>query len=145
MRPRGQAPGAVTGQFARHIRRHWPKTRSCWRGDSHYARPEAMAWCEAHGGDYIFGLAGNDGLHAQIRILADDLCVRRAEGEQDKRRTWTEFRYAATSWRTPRRVAARLEATTRGFDARYIVTTLECSAEHLYETVYCARCQAQHL
>src|SRR5260370_20237946 len=75
------------------------------------ARPEAMAWCEANGVDYIFGLAGNDVLHAQIRILADDLCVRRAEGEQDKRRTWTEFRYAAKSWTTPRRVVARLEAT----------------------------------
>src|SRR5258707_13425251 len=135
---------ALAGHVPRHIRRHWPKTRICWRGDSHYARPAAMAWCEANGVDYIFGLAGNDVLHAQIRILADDLCVRRAEGEQDKRRTWTEFRYAAKSWTTPRRVVARLEATTRGFDARYIVTTLEGSAEHLYETVYCARGQAEN-
>ena len=33
---------------------------------------------------------------------------------------------------------------TRGFDARHIVTTLEGSAEHLYETVYCARGQAEN-
>src|SRR5260221_3719458 len=103
-----------------------------------------MAWCEANGVDYIFGLAGNDVLHAQIRILADDLFVRRAEGEQDKRRTWTEFRYAAKSSTTPRRVVARLEATTRDFDAHYIVTTLESSAEHLYHTLYCARGQAEN-
>jgi hypothetical protein len=76
----------------RQIRRHWPKTRICWRGDSHYARPEAMVWCEENGVDYVFGLAGNDVLHAQTRIVADDLCVGRAEGEQEKRRTWTEFR-----------------------------------------------------
>ena len=103
-----------------------------------------MAWCEENGVDYVFGLAGNDVLHAQTRIVADDLCVGRAEGEQEKRRTWTEFRYAAKSWTKPRRVVVRLEATTRGFDARYIVTTPEGSAEHLYETVYCARGQAEN-
>jgi len=145
----GKTPGgtevrAVLKHVTRRIRRHWPMTRICWRGDSHYARPEAMDWCEANGVDYVFGLAGNDVLHAQIRIVADDLCVRRAEGEQEKRRTWTEFRYAAKSWTKPRRVVARLEATTRGFDARYIVTTLEGPAEHLYETVYCARGQAEN-
>jgi hypothetical protein len=145
----GKTPGgtevrAIIKHVTRRIRRHWPKTRICWRGDSHYARPEAMDWCEANGVDYVFGLAGNDVLHAQIRTLADDLCVRRTEGEQEKRRTWAEFRYAAKSWTKPRRVVARLEATTRGFDARYIVTTLEGSAEHLYETVYCARGQAEN-
>jgi hypothetical protein len=148
LRP-GKTPGgsevrAIIRHVTRHIRRHWPKTRICWRGDSHYARSEAMDWCEENGVDYIFGLAGNDVLHAQIRSVADDLCVRRAEGEQEKRRTWTEVRYTAKSWTTPRRVVARLEATTRGFDARYIVTTLDGSAEHLYETVYCARGQAEN-
>src|SRR5260370_6649948 len=103
-----------------------------------------MAWCEANGVDFIFWPAGCDVLPSQIRILADDLCVRSPEDEQDKRRIWTEFRYAAKSWTKPRRVVARLEATTQGFDARYIVTTLEGSAEHLYETVYCARGQAEN-
>lgn len=148
LRPGKTPSGIEVRTIIRHvvcrIRRHWPKTRLCWRGDSHYARPEAMDWCEANGIDYIFGLAGNDVLHAQIRSVADDLCVRRAEGEQDKRRTWTEVRYAAKSWTKPRRVVARLEATTQGFDARYIVTTLEGSARHLYETIYCARGQAEN-
>jgi Transposase DDE domain group 1 len=142
--PSGIEVRAIIRHVVRCIRRHWPKTRLCWRGDSHYARPEVTDWCEANGIDYIFGLAGNDVLHAQIRSVADDLCVRRAEGKQDKCRTWTEFRYAAKSWTKPRRVVARLEATTRGFDARYIVTTLEGSPGHLYETVYCARGQAEN-
>jgi Transposase DDE domain group 1 len=111
--PGGSEVRAVIRHVTRQIRRHWPKTRICWRGDSHYARPEAMVWCEENGVDYVFGLAGNDVLHAQTRIVADDLCVRRAEGEEEKRRTWTEFRYAAKSWTKPRRVVARLEATTR--------------------------------
>jgi hypothetical protein len=148
LRP-GKTPGgsevrAIIRHVTRHIRRHWPKTRICWRGDSHYARSEAMDWCEENAIDYIFGLAGNDVLHAKVRAIADDLCVRRAEVGEEKRRTWTEVRYAAKSWTKPRRVVARLEATTRGFDARYIVTTLDGSAGHLYETIYCARGQAEN-
>ena len=148
LRP-GKTPGgaevrAVIKHVVRRIRRHWPKTRICWRGDSHYARPEAMDWCEENGVDYVFGLAGNDVLHAEIRSIADNLCVRRAEAREDKSRTWTEFRYAAGSWTKPRRVVARLEATARGFDVRYVVTTLAGSAAHLYETVYCARGQAEN-
>jgi hypothetical protein len=103
-----------------------------------------MDWCEENGVDYLFGLAGNDVLHAKIRTVADDLCVRRTEHQQVKRPTWTEFPYAAKTWRRPRRVVARLEATTQGFDARYVVTTLDGSAKHLYEAVYCTRGQAEN-
>ena len=148
LRP-GKTPGgvevrAIVKHVVRRIRRHWPGVRICWRGDSHYARPEAMEWCEANGVDYLFGLAGNDVLHAQVRALADDLCVRRAEAGDEKRRTWTAFAYAAKTWTKPRRVLARLEATARGLDMRYVVTTLAGSAKRLYETVYCARGQAEN-
>ena len=63
-----------------------------------------MEWCEANGVDYIFGLAGNDVLDALVRGVADELCVRRAEAGEEKRRTWTRLRYGAKSWQTaPRR------------------------------------------
>jgi hypothetical protein len=43
-------------------------------------------------------------------------------------------------------VAARIEATTQGLDIRYVVTNLEGgSAEWLYDTLYCARGQAENL
>jgi len=142
--PGGEEVRAVIKHVTRRIRRHWPKTRICWRGDSHYARPEAMDWCEANAVDYIFGLAGNDVLHARVRAVADDLCVSRAEAREEKRRTWTMFDYAAKSWTKERRIVTRLEATMRGFDTRYVVTTLEGSAERLYETDYCARGQAEN-
>ena len=107
----GKTPGgaevcAIVKRITRHLRRHWPKTRICWRGDSHYARPEAMEWCEENRIDYIFGLAGNDVLGEQIRDVADDLCVRRAEAGEEKRRIWMAFDYAAKSWAKPRRVVA---------------------------------------
>ena len=104
-----------------------------------------MAWCEANGVDYIFGLSGNRALHALAYEVVDDLKVRRAEAGADRMRTFAAFTYAARSWGRERRVVARLEATTRGFDARYIVTSLTGEARHLYEDVYCARGQAENL
>ena len=38
-----------------------------------------------------------------------------------------------------------MEASTRGFDARYIVTSLSGEPRHLYEVLYCARGQAENL
>ena len=104
-----------------------------------------MAWCEANGVDYIFGLAGNRVLHGLSYDVADDVRVRRAEAGADRMRGFAAFAYAARSWRRKRRVVARLEATTRGFDARYIVTSLTGEPRHLYEAVYCARGQAENL
>jgi hypothetical protein len=148
LRP-GKTPGGVEVRtILKHvvarIRRRWPEVRITVRGDSHYGRPEAMEWCETNGVDYIFGLAGNDVLQAQLRAVADDLCVRRAESGADKRRTWSELRYAAKTWTRERRVAARLEAAPLGLDIRCVVTSLAGTPEHLYETVYCARGQAEN-
>jgi hypothetical protein len=68
-------------RLVRRIRSHWPNTRLSIRGDSHYGRPQVMAWCEANGVDYIFGLAGNAVLDRLVDPVADDVRVRRAEGE----------------------------------------------------------------
>ena len=78
-------------------------------------------------------------MRTQLRVAADDLCVRRAESRTDKRRTWGELRYGAKTWTKERRVVAPLDATTLGLDIRYVVTSLAGTPEHLYRTVYCAR------
>ena len=54
-------------------------------------------------------------------------------------RGFASFDHAAGSWNRKRRVVARLEATTHGFDARYTVTSLTGEPRHLYEGVCCAR------
>ena len=143
--PSGTEVRTLLKHLVRRIRRHWPRTRLTFRGDSHYGRTEAMAWCEENGVDYIFGLAGNPVLHRFAYGVADDLKVRRAEAGAEKMRSFAAFDYAAGSWNRERRVVARLEATARGFDARYIVTSLGGDARHLYEDIYCARGQAENL
>jgi len=77
--PSGKEVALVLKHLVRRIRKHWPTTRITFRGDSHYGRPEAMAWCEANGIDYIFGLTGNSVLHRQVYEAGDALKVLRAE------------------------------------------------------------------
>ena len=45
--PSGVEVRILLKHLVRHIRRHWPRTRLAFWGDSHYGRAEAMAWCEA--------------------------------------------------------------------------------------------------
>jgi len=44
------------------LRRAWPEVRIGLRGDSGFCREAIMAWCEAHGVDYVLGLAKNERL-----------------------------------------------------------------------------------
>jgi hypothetical protein len=115
------------------------------RGDSHYGRPEAMAWCERNRVGYVLGLAGNKVLLARVADLAEEVSVRRAEGEGAKVRRYREFAYAAKTWGVERRVIARVEASDRGADSRFIVTNLAGTPRWLYEAVYCARGRAENL
>ena len=102
------------------IRARWPAVDIVVRGDSHYARPEAMAWCERQRIGYIFGLAGNSVLLRRVGDLAEDAALGRIDGEADKVRRYGDLRYAATSWKTERRVIARVEAGPQGADSRFI-------------------------
>ena len=133
-------------RLVRRIRSHWPATRLTIRGDGHYGRPEVMAWCEANGVDYVLGLPGNAVLDRLVEPAADDVRVRRAEEQAAVVRRYTETRYGAKSWKCQRRVAARIEATTKGLDIRYVVTNLDIGTPAwLYDTLYCARGQAENL
>ena len=144
----GEIAGDVR-RLHRRIEKRWPNTRITLRGDGHYGRPEIMAWCEANTIDYVFGLPGNRTLHADPVIVAaaDAVCVDRATRGLPVLRRDAETRYAAKSWgATDRRVVARIEATTLGLDIRFVVTSLKRgSGEHIYDTLYCTRGQAENL
>lgn len=107
-----------------------------------------MAFCEAHGIDYVLGLPTNAALRADpfIVAVADACAVRRAQRQYPVLRNYAETRYGAKTWQCQRRVVARIEASTLGMDIRYVVTSLATgSAEHIYDTLYCARGQAENL
>jgi hypothetical protein len=143
--PDGAEVALVLRHVIRRIRARWPRVDILVRGDGHYGRPEAMAWCERERVGYVFGLAGNKVLLRHVAALAEEAAVSRIEGEADKVRRFGEFAYAAKTWNTERRVIARIEASGRGSDSRFIVTNLAGTPRWLYEAVYCARGQAENL
>src|SRR5882724_10416060 len=80
LRP-GKTPGGVEvrahlRRLIRHIRTRWHKTRITFRGDGHYALPEAMTWCENHVIDYILGLYSKNPLARKVHEKADDIFTR---------------------------------------------------------------------
>ena len=146
--PTGAEAAGHIRRLVRQIRRHWSSTHIMIRGDGHYGRPEVMAWCEANGVDYVLGLPTNAVLRADpVIVTAADACAtKRAIKQYPVLRNYAETRYGAKSWQCQRRVAARIEASTLGMDIRYVVTSLTAgSAEHIYDTLYCARGQAENL
>jgi hypothetical protein len=149
LRPGKTPNGAEVLLVVRHvigaIRRRWPKVEIVIRGDSHYARHEAMTWCERHHVGYIFGLAGNKILLRQVAALAEDAAMARVEGTSEKVRSYDAFRYAAKSWHVERQVIARIEASPKGADSRFVVTNIAGAPRWLYDKIYCARGQAENL
>lgn len=144
--PSGVEVRAHLRRLVRRIRSHWPSTRVLFRGDGHYARPEAMTWCEENDVDYVFGLPGTKPLSKKVDETADAVRTERAVGDKDVVRGYAETRHRAGSWHKERRAVARIEATRLGLDIRFVVTNLDRgSAEWLYETLYCARGQAENL
>jgi Transposase DDE domain group 1 len=141
--PSGKEVRSHLRRLVRRIRRHWPNTVITVRGDSHYGRREAMDWCEKNAVQYVFGLSKNETLDALSFAEADEVRTRRAIGDLDVVRNYAETRYAAQSWSRPRRVVARIEATRKGLDIRYVVTSIaRCDPASLYSGIYCARGQA---
>jgi hypothetical protein len=150
LRP-GKTPGGVEvrghlRRLVRRIRTRWPTTRITFRGDGHYARPEAMKWCEDNGIDYIFGLPGTRPLIRKVDEAADIVRTERAVEDKTVVRGYAETRHKAGSWDRERRAVARIEATRLGLDIRFVVTSLDIgSAEWVYDSLYCARGQAENL
>src|SRR6478672_6340191 len=146
LRPGKTPDGAEVALVLRHviraIRKRWPRVDILVRGDSHYGRPEAMSWCERERVAYVFGLAGNRVLLRCVAALAEAAALERVEGGAAKVRRFAEFAYAAETWTTERRVIARVEASDKGADSRFVVTNLAGTPRWLYEVAYCARGQA---
>jgi hypothetical protein len=145
--PDGTEVRAHLRRLVRRIRLHWPNTVITIRGDSHYGRWEAMEWCEQNGVQYVFGLAKNKALDALVQAETQAVDVRWAgASEVAVLRDYTETLYAADTWKSRRRVVARIEATYKGLDTRYVVTNIShCGARWLYDSLYCARGAAENL
>ena len=107
------AAGAVEeiARIVRQIRRRWPRVRILLRGDSGFCRNTLMSWCEANRVDYVFGLARNPRLVAEIGAeLASAEAESAATGRPARR--FRDFTWQTLeSWDRPRRVIGKAEWT----------------------------------
>src|SRR6266542_1241390 len=118
------------------------RTRILLRADSGFAREDLMAWCEANGVDFLFGLAQNERLIAEIKTELDLVATKSRRTGRPERRFKTFLWATRRTWSRRRRVVAKAEWTKGEANPRFVVTSLrrdECKAKYLYEKVYCAR------
>jgi len=138
------ADGAVEemARIVAQIRRRWPRVRILLRADSGFARDDLMAWCEANGVDFLFGLGRNERLVAEIAAELDLAAAKSQRTGRPERRFKSFMWMTRRSWSRRRRVVAKAEWTQGEANPRFVVTSLrrdECKAKYLYEKVYCAR------
>jgi len=133
---------AEIARLVARIRQRWPQVRILLRADSGFAREALMAWCENNGVDFLFGLAQNPRLNAEI---ASELAAARQQSQRTGHpaRRFKDFTWRTRkSWSRARRVVAKAEWTEGKANPRFVVTSLsrdEHEARHLYERLYCAR------
>jgi hypothetical protein len=141
--------GAVeeVARIVAQIRARWPRVKILLRADSGFAREELMAWCEAHGVDFVFGLARNQRL---VGAIADDLAAAELESltKGGPARRFADFFWRTLdSWSQARRVVAKAEHLPQGANPRFVVTSLAAGtidARALYEAIYCARGEVEN-
>src|SRR6266478_3981367 len=91
------------------IRGRWPEVRILLRADSGFTRDGLMTWCEQNDVDYLFGLAKNNRLIAEI---AAELVEAAEENRQSGKpaRRFKDFQYRTRkSWSRQRRVVGKAE------------------------------------
>lgn len=124
------------------IRQSWPEVVITLRADSGFCRENLMAWCEANGVRYVFGLPKNKRL---LRIIGRELHEAKLAFEQsgEASRVFSDFTYRTQkSWSATRRVVGKAEHLSKGANPRFVVTNVpmtERAAQPLYEQDYCAR------
>ena len=129
-------------RIVRQIWSRWPRVKILLRADSGFARDGLMSWCEANRVDFVFGLARNARLEAELAgELAAVETTALATGRPTRR--FKAFWWAThDSWSRRRLVVAKAEWTHGGRNPRFIVTSLgsaACDARRLYEDVDRAR------
>lgn len=143
------AAGAIEeiDRVVRQIRQRWPLVKIVLRADSGFARETLMAWCEANGVDYLFGLARNPRLVGEIAAELAEAAEDSARTGQPARRFKDMMWTTRKSWSCRRRVVAKAEHTQGEANPRFVVTSLgreRADARALYEDLYCARGEAEN-
>lgn len=134
--------GAILKLLVQRLRQAWPKVRIMFRADSGFCRRRILHWCEHNNVGYLVGLAKNPALNRMAEPWMEQ--ARAAAGGNGSARLFTDLSYATQTWKQPRRVILKAESLPGKDNHRYLVTNLAGDGRMLYETVYCARGEAEN-
>ncbi len=113
------------------------------RLDGGFAGPTMLTFLEAHGVEYVVGLASNARLEKRAQRLMGKARMRaKASGRTEH--LYGETLYAAKSWEHRRRVIIKAEVVrhpgcTAKNNPRFVVTNLKGASRTVYEQIYCQR------
>lgn len=136
----------IVRRMTNRLRAAWPETEIIFRGDSHFAYPEVMAYLEGQPRmHYVTGLASNSRLKGLASEIEAEARRHFARGDRAKVFRFHSVYYQASTWPKARRVVIKVEVTDQGTNTRFIVTDLvRAGAQRLYRQVYCARGQMEN-
>ena len=143
-RSNGKQMLMIVKRLITYLRAEWQDTLIIYRGDSHFAYPETMAWIDTQKKvRHVTGLTGNVALNKLVYAQ-----VQRAKQQyKDTKkpvRIYHSFPYRAGTWDKHRRVVSKIEMNENGLNVRFIVTDMDqARAKQLYTVVYCARGNAE--
>ena len=124
-RPSGEEAARILEHVIGRIRHNWPRVGIIVRGDGHYGTPQVMELLEDQGLRlHLRPIRQTPRLSKIGQPWCEDVAVRRVHQEKDKLRRFFQTGYQAKSWPRERRVIARVEATSKGADVRFVVTNL---------------------
>lgn len=131
--------GAILRLLVKRLRQAWPDVKITFRGDCAFGRKRLLHWMDNNDIEYVVGLAGNARLQSQVKDL-----LQKAENQFDisaeDQRLFTEFNYAAGTWKSERRVIAKVEKNSIGTNQRFVVTNQKGSnPKSIYDDQYCLR------
>lgn len=142
--PARQGARGILERIIKQVRANFPKARIEVRLDGGFAGPELLSFLEEQDVDYLIGMAQNKVLQRRARRLMSR--ARRLSRESNQtENVFGETRYAAGSWKGhKRRVLIKAEVVRAPGkepkdNARFVVTNLKQSPQHLYQRVYCGR------
>lgn len=135
--------GAVLRLLVRRLRQAWPRVEIVFRADSGFCRSHILRWCDRNGVDYIVGIQKNSRL-GKLGAKWIERAERKYRKNGRKARLFGSFKYATRTWDRKRRIILRAEHDGQGSNPRFVVTSLAGGKKELYETVYCARGEAEN-
>ncbi len=147
LRP-GNAPAklgalGILDRLIKRLRNAFPRARILVRLDGGFAGPEMFDFLDDANLDYVVAMAENKVLSRKsLRLMRQVRARSKASGVTEH--VYGECRYGAQSWSRKRRIVIKaevvcLEGREPKDNARFVVTNLMSSPQHVYEKVYCGR------